>query len=786
MKASSPKKFDIRAQIGKITSLLDDDGPEDISGAEDESASVPGRSIDNGDGGDAGSEGRATDDAGKQDATDSAGIMGSDLDRGFFEGTSVQSPPDSDVKPQPHIAGKIFAVDRDPVVLSGPEIPADVSRTSENSDDTYDTGTSAEEEDIGGEEDVDDESDSADFVGPIDAHGNVIEIEEETTLANGRRIADRVVLRLIKKELLTDDQLNDSLEEWKRLHSEGYKVPLWRVITLDPRVDREQIYREAADVYAFKEAKTSYKEALAFIEAIAEQFDGPHLDRMIELFVIPIAQFSEPRTGEIRWIFATHDPTRPEVHRLLQKLRLRRFELRYTSESFIGELITEGFLSKNEYLDRLNEDPLIYDLGSSYNYEEESQLIDEEALEAEINRSSLINLFEATLIEAVKKGASDVHIFPNPDGQIEINFRVDGELTRWHLEERIHPEAFLAVVKDNAHNVDRFERDTAQDGSIQRRIADAIIRFRVSILPIASHRPGVNAESIVIRVLDDRKVLTDLSRLGMLDDSLQRFDHAIRQPFGMVILTGPTGSGKSTTLVAALHQVVTPKVNVLTVEDPVEYLIRGVRQIKLNSRLNMEGALRSILRHDPDIVMVGEMRDRQTAELAIKLANTGHLTFSTLHTNDAVSAVSRLYKMGIEPFLIAYAINIVVAQRLLRNLCPDCKIEAKDVDPELLSYLGFTEEEAKEITFYTADFGTDCHLCGGQGYKGRRAIAETLPFTNMIRKKILAAGEMIDEEGLRDTARSEGMRSLRDSAKQIVMKGETSVEEMIRVTGTTD
>ena len=769
MKASSSsKRFDFRTQIGKITSLLDDEkNADDLEPADEADADmtddqvtasaepdVPVDVTSSGDG-----------------EPDMEGIMGSeDEELGFFE--SVQYPDESADSEMIEPHGD-FAADREPVAPHEPKAPVPVELT-QNGD--------VRPDDSPGPEHIE-EPPADEYVGPIDGHGNIIEIEEETTLADGRRIADRVVQRLIRRELISESQLNDSLDEWQRLRGEGYKVPLWRVITLDPRVDREQIYREAADVYAFKEATISYREALTFVEAIAEQFEGPHLDRMIELFVIPVAQVAESRTGEVRWIFVTHDPTRPEVHRLLQQLRLRRFELRYTSESFIGELITEGFLSKNEYLDRLNEDPLIYDLGT--NFEEESGLIDEEALEAEINRSSLINLFEATLVEAVKKGASDIHIFPTAEGQIEINFRVDGELTRWHLEERIHPEAFLAVVKDNSNNVDRFERDTAQDGSIQRRIADAIIRFRVSILPIASHRPGMNAESIVIRVLDDRKVLTDLGKLGMLDDSMRRFDHAIRQPYGMVILTGPTGSGKSTTLVAALHQVITPKVNVLTVEDPVEYLIRGVRQIKLNTRLDMEGALRSILRHDPDIVMVGEMRDRQTAELAIKLANTGHLTFSTLHTNDAVSAVSRLYKMGIEPFLIAYAINIVVAQRLIRKICQSCKVESTE-DAELLGYLGFSKEEIEQTTFYKAALGTDCHDCGGQGYKGRRAIAETLPFTNEIRKKILAAGEMIDEEGLRNQAQAEGMRSLRDSAKEIVRMGETSVEEMIRVTGTSD
>ncbi len=757
MEAKSPRKFDIRAQIGRITSLLDDGREEEGNApeAEEEVTDAPPAKIS-----------EITDEAGL------AGVIPSDGDPGFFE--SVDTSGDAELG-APLVSLDERPADRAPImhhadIVTDPEPPIapDLGEPSE-----YDDSDLSEDDDP---EDV--------YTGPIDAHGNPIEIEEEPVASSGRHISDRVVQRLLQQDVISQEHLEDSLEEWGRLRKEGYKIPLWRVITLDPRVDREQIYREAADVYAFREAKVGYAEALAFIEAIADQFEGPHIDRMIELFVIPIAQKAEPRTGEVRWIFATHDPTRPEVHRLLQQLRLRRFELRYTSESFIGELITDGFLSKNEYLDRLNEDPLIYDLGT--NYDEKNQLVDEDALEAEINRSSLINLFEATLVEAVKKGASDVHVFPNSDGQIEINFRVDGELYRWHLEERIHPEAFLAVVKDNSMNVDRFERDTAQDGAIQRRIAEALIRFRVSILPIASHKPGVNAESIVIRVLDDRKVLTDLRKLGMLDDSMRRFDSAIRQPHGMVILTGPTGSGKSTTLVAALHQVITPKVNVLTVEDPVEYLIRGVRQIKLSHRLDMEGALRSILRHDPDIVMVGEMRDRQTAELAIKLANTGHLTFSTLHTNDAPSAVSRLYKMGIEPFLIAYAINIVVAQRLVRKLCPDCKKEAKKVDPDLLKYLGYSADEVKNTKFYEASYDSNCRVCAGQGYKGRRAIAETLLFSNEIRKQILAAGDVIDEDGLRKQAAEEGMRSLRDSAKEVVKLGDTSVEEMVRVTGTSD
>ncbi len=593
---------------------------------------------------------------------------------------------------------------------------------------------------------------------------------------------DRVVARLLSRGVVRENHVRVAWEEWKRLRKEGMKTPLWRILTLNTEIERDRIYAEAARVYAFEEAHIREDETLAFIEGITDVFTEEQWDQMIELFVLPVAQEKEPYRGEVRWIFATHDPARPEINHMLQHLQLKRFELRYVPESFIATLITEAFLGKNEYLERLNEDPMAFDLGMSYD-DKQSELIDEDALEAEISRSSLINLFEAALVDAVHQGASDLHIFPNADRQIEIHFRIDGELKRWHMEERIHPEAFLAVVKDNSVNVDRFDREVAQDGFIQRWVDGALIRFRVSVLPIASAAQELRAESIVIRVLDDRKVLTDLRKLGMLDVAMKRFDAAIREPNGMVILTGPTGSGKSTTLVAALHQVVSPKVNVLTVEDPVEYIIRGVRQIKLGTRLNLEGALRAILRHDPDVVMVGEMRDRATAELAIKLANTGHLTFSTLHTNDAPSAVSRLYKMGVEPFLIAYAINLVVAQRLIRKLCTECKEVDTDLDRELLRYLGFTEEEMSTLTFYKAGNNSHCKTCKGSGYKGRRAVAETMLFSKEIRAMIMAAEDQIDEDGLREQAVKEGMLTLKDSAREVVKMGDTSVEEMLRVVG---
>jgi type IV pilus assembly protein PilB len=284
-------------------------------------------------------------------------------------------------------------------------------------------------------------------------------------------------------------------------------------------------------------------------------------------------------------------------------------------------------------------------------------------------------------------------------------------------------------------------------------------------------------------VLDDRKVLTDLAKLGLLPGALEQFNKAIRQPNGMVILTGPTGSGKSTTLYAALHQVRSPKRNILTAEDPVEYVLPGVRQVKISEKLRVQEALRFILRHDPDIVMVGEMRDKDTAELGVKLANTGHLTFSTLHTNDAPSAVSRLYKMGLEPFLIAHSITLVAAQRLVRTLCPDCKEADIEPDVEELARVGFAADELAGATLYQAGTDAHCKTCRGNGYRGRRAIAEVMAMTRDLRRLIVTAEGNLDEDAIRDQAVRDGMLTLPEAAKALVLEGATSVDEMVRVVG---
>jgi type IV pilus assembly protein PilB len=338
----------------------------------------------------------------------------------------------------------------------------------------------------------------------------------------------------------------------------------------------------------------------------------------------------------------------------------------------------------------------------------------------------------------------------------------------------VRAEAIITVVKDRGKNLDRFEKFLSQDGFAQRVVDNKMIRFRFSTMPIYSGDLRSKLESVVIRILRGTEAQAGIDSLGMPDTTRDLFLKAIRKPQGMVIFTGPTGSGKTTSQLAAIQTIMDPGINIVTIEDPVEYLIEGCRQVKLNHKLDFEGALRGLLRHDPDVVMVGEMRDKTTAEIGVKLANTGHLIFSTLHTNDAIGAVTRLYNMGIEPFLLAYTVNIVVAQRLVRKLCDRCKAHDDAVDLDLLLESGFTEKEIETTKFYRP---VGCVHCI-RGYRGRVGIFEALYITKELRKVILKAKDFIDEEALRILAEQNGMQTLRQSAINLVKDGTTSLENV--------
>ena len=589
-------------------------------------------------------------------------------------------------------------------------------------------------------------------------------------------ITDKIGYTLLKKGIIDFETLEKSLKMKDSEENKKNRKNLGQILVTEFGADHDAVFREVANLYAFREVYLNDEKIdesrTGFIKKLVEGLPDQQRDMMVQAKMLPF-KYDERQSDKLVIIAA--DPTDRNLPVVARSFNVKKYEICYMRLKDLQALMEKIVPAQNEFLKQLqaDEDVKIGDDGTGSDAE-----VDEDALEAEISKSALVNLFEGCLVEAVRRGVSDVHIVASEGNKTFFMFRVDGNLQVWHCQENTMPEAVMAVVKDRTKNVDRFEREMSQDGFIQRVIDGHQLRFRVSIMPIVTTEFKNKFESVVIRVLDDRKVITDLEKLGLQGPARGLFYKAISKPQGIIILTGPTGSGKSTTLIAALYQVIDPTVNVLTIEEPVEYIIKGARQLKIGPKMGFEQSIRGILRHDPDIVLVGEMRDKITAETAIKLANTGHLVFSTLHTNDAPSAVARLYKMGVEPFLIAYAINIIVAQRLIRTLCKICKqpVDAEEFG-DLLKF-GFTEEELRTRTIYKA---VGCDKCGG-GYKGRAAIHEALYFTGKIKSLILGAGERVDETAIRDQAAKDGMWTLRRSGMERMLEGSTSLEEVVSST----
>jgi type IV pilus assembly protein PilB len=588
-------------------------------------------------------------------------------------------------------------------------------------------------------------------------------------------ITDKIGYTLLKKGIIDFETLEKSLKMKDSEENRKNRKNLGQILVTEFGADHDAVFREVANLYAFREVFLGDEKVddtrIAFTKKYVDQLSDQQREMMIQSKMLPF-KFDDRQPDKL--IIIAADPTDRNLPIVARSFNVKKYEICYVRLKELQSLMDKVAPAQNEFLKLLDDNKITVDDGGG------DDQLDEQALEAEISKSALVNLFEGCLVEAVRRGASDIHVVASEGNRTNFLFRLDGELQVWHIQENTVPEAVLAVIKDRTKNVDRFEREMTQDGFIQRVIDGHQLRFRVSIMPIVTTEFKHKFESVVIRVLDDRKVITDLEKLGLQGPARQFFYKAINKPQGIIILTGPTGSGKSTTLIAALYQVIDPTVNVLTIEDPVEYIVKGARQLKIGPKMGFDEAIRGILRHDPDIVLVGEMRDKITAETAIKMANTGHLVFSTLHTNDAPSAVARLFKMGIEPFLLAYAINVIVAQRLIRTLCNICKKPMDNNEKKDLLKFGLTEEDIATHIFYTA---VGCEKCSG-GYKGRAAIHEALYFTKPIKDIILNAGDKVDENAIRDQAMKDGMWSLRRSGMERMKEGSTTLEEV--VSNTTD
>ncbi len=523
-------------------------------------------------------------------------------------------------------------------------------------------------------------------------------------------------------------------------------------------------------------SQLGYVEDQALTELLAKQYSLPSIDLAdfdIDPDVISLVPKHEAQKHMVipvnraggTLIVAMSDPSNIYAIDELKFLTQYHIEPVVASESAIDDAI-------GRYYDKgPNFDEMLGALDEEVDYkaQEEADLnvVD---LENQAGEAPVVKLCNAMLLQAIKKGASDIHVEPY-ERSLRVRYRIDGILH----EEMQPPLKLRAAITSRLKimaSLDIAERRLPQDGRIKLKIGkDKEMDFRVSVLP------SLFGEKVVMRLLDKSNLQLDMTRLGFEEKPLEDFQDAIKKPYGMVLVTGPTGSGKTTTLYSALSELNSPDTNINTAEDPVEFNLHGINQVQMHEDigLNFATALRSFLRQDPDTIMVGEVRDFETAEIAVKAALTGHLVLSTLHTNDAPSTVSRLLNMGVEPFLVTASLNLVLAQRLARRICAECK-EPVEKHPEVLRRMGMSEDVIASATLYA---GRGCRVCNQMGYKGRVALYEVMPFTDDLKELVLqgASAAELKAEMIRG-----GVSSLRLAGINKILEGVTTPEEVLRTT----
>jgi type IV pilus assembly protein PilB len=560
---------------------------------------------------------------------------------------------------------------------------------------------------------------------------------------------DRLGDILMREGLITRDQLAAALAEQKSSgHRLGYVlVKLGLVQELEvTKVLARQYRMPAVDL-------TRFEVDPKILKLVPSDFALKH---------VVLALKREGRTLTV----AMADPTNTGV---LDDLKfITRFDLFpvIAGEFTLRSIIEKYYESSDEQLKNLLKD--MEELGES-DVEVVEEQEDEAATQAQINDAPVVKLINGILTDAVKRGASDIHIEPF-EHEIRVRYRVDGAL----LEVMRPPVKMKAALTSRIKILSQLniaERRVPQDGRLKLKMGDKVIDFRVSVLPV------IFGEKIVLRILDKGNLTLDLSKFGFEPKAEQDLMRNILNPYGMVLVTGPTGSGKTTTLYSALSRVNTVETNIMTAEDPVEYNLMGINQVLVRNEIGLTfaAALKAFLRQDPNIIMIGEIRDLETGGIAIKAALTGHLVLSTLHTNDAPSTITRMIDMGIEAFNVASAVNLVVAQRLVRRICKDCKGPHTYTDVEL-SALGDNLTEIKKIQFMK---GSGCETCSGTGYKGRAGLYEVMALTPELRRLILRGGSVAE---IRDQAVVDGMLTLRMDGMKKVERGVTTLEEVIKET----
>ncbi len=569
---------------------------------------------------------------------------------------------------------------------------------------------------------------------------------------------------LIKENLITSDQLKDALE-FQRINGGRLASTLVRLGMLSDDEVTSVLSRQYGVPAVNLDLYDVDPSAIALVpQETAERYS-----------VLPISRVGATLT------LAMVDPTNVFAIDDIKFMTGLSIEPVVVSESALIEAVKRYYGTSRELeLARVVEDlvaethtPDEYgdDIGDIDVMEEEE--IDLENLERMAEDAPVVKLVNVILVDALRRGASDIHVEPY-EKELRVRFRMDGVLYNIMNPPFKMRDALTSRMKIMS-KLDIAEKRLPQDGRIKIRVKldgrSRELDFRVSTLPT------IFGEKLVLRLLDKENLRLDMTQLGFEPESLEKFKRNINKPYGMVLVTGPTGSGKTSTLYSALQSLNTPETNIMTAEDPVEFNLAGINQVQMKESigLNFAAALRSFLRQDPNIILVGEIRDFETAEIGVKAALTGHLVLSTLHTNDAPSTVSRLMNMGIEPFLVATSVNLIQAQRLIRRICKDCKAP-QQLPQEVLVDIGFPASEAGEVRTFK---GGGCQACNGTGYKGRVGLYEVMEITDELRELILVGASGLE---LRRKAIEEGMLTLRQSGLEKIRQGLTSVEEVLRET----
>jgi type IV pilus assembly protein PilB len=562
---------------------------------------------------------------------------------------------------------------------------------------------------------------------------------------------------LLKESLITQDQLEKALEFQR---SNGGK--LGSCLTKMGYITDDDITGVLSRQYGVPSINLKYYEIDPVVIKLIPQ------DTALRYQVIPLS-----RVGSVLTIAMT-DPTNVFAMDDIKFMTGFNVEPVVASESAIAEAIGRfygGSSSTHEELSSLMKD--LVDEDQELELAAEEQELDAATLEKAAEEAPIIKLVNLIMTDSVKRGASDIHVEPY-ENEMRVRFRIDGVLQTVMSPPLKLRDAITSRVKIMA-KLDIAEKRLPQDGRIMIKYKSEgkkkELDFRVSSVPT------LYGEKIVLRLLDKENLRLDMTKLGFEPESLKKFERNILKPYGMVLVTGPTGSGKTNTLYSSVSRLNQVDTNIMTAEDPVEFQLQGINQVQMKDQigLNFAAALRAFLRQDPNIILVGEIRDFETAEIAVKAALTGHLVLSTLHTNDAPSTISRLMNMGIEPFLVATSVNLICAQRLVRRICANCK-EELEIPEQALIDAGYSPEEAKTTKTY---HGKGCSTCGKRGYKGRTGLYEVMEINDELRELILVGASALE---LKKKAIEQGMLTLRRSGLIKSALGQTTLEEVIRET----